>query len=145
MPTRKKRGGAYSVKYAGREAAGNLRRRGNTLQKPNIRMNEADPKKLYTVVIWDPDAPHSPSFLHWLVVNISGGDIARGTTVQPYHPPSPPAGSGEHRYYVGLYEQGAGSLGIKKVSQTGFDIDTFVSRYGLIEKGLKMIKVKPGY
>lgn len=132
------------MKYAGREAEGNLRRRNNTLAAPNVRMNEVQPDKLYTIVIWDPDAPKSPSFLHWLVTNIPGGDISQGNVVQPYYPPSPPAGSGEHRYYVGLYEQ-SGRLPIKKISQTGFDIDTFMSRNGLNEKGLKMIKVKPGY
>lgn len=142
MPTRKKRGGAYSVKYAGKEAANNLRRRDNTLRAPDIRFNEADPKKLYTIVIWDPDAPREPSFLHWLVVNIPGGDVARGTVVQKYYPPTPP--DKEHRYYVGLYEQ-SGPISIKSVKQTGFNIETFVSRYGLTEKGLKVVKVRPGY
>ncbi len=130
------------MKYAGKEAMGNLRRRGNTLAAPNVRLNEADPTKLYTIVIWDPDAPREPSFLHWLVTNIPGGDVARGTVVQKYYPPTPP--DKEHRYYVGLYEQ-SGRLGIKKVSQTGFDIDAFVSRHALIQKGLKMVKVRPGY
>ncbi len=144
MPTRKKRGGAYSVKYAGREAANNLRRRANTLRAPDIRMDEAQPDKLYTLVIWDPDAPHKPSFLHWLVTNIPGGDISRGTVVQTYHPPSPPAGSGEHRYYVGLYEQ-PGKINVGKLPRTGFHINTFTSKYGLLKRGIKMIKVKPGY
>jgi phosphatidylethanolamine-binding protein (PEBP) family uncharacterized protein len=144
MPTRKKRGGDYSVKYAGREAANNLRRRANTLRAPNVRMNEVQPDKLYTIIIWDPDAPHSPSFLHWLVTNIPGDDIARGTVLQSYYPPSPPAGSGEHRYYIGLYEQSR-QISPGKVNQNGFQIDSFVSRFGLIEKGLKMIKVKPGF
>lgn len=144
MPTRKKRGGGYSVKYAGREAANNLRRRANTIQAPNVRMNEVEPDKLYTIVIWDPDAPKSPSFLHWLVTNIPSGDVSQGNIIQPYYPPSPPEGSGTHRYYIGLYEQ-SGRLGLKKISQTGFDIDAFVSQNGLIRKGVKMVKVKPGY
>lgn len=142
MPTRKKRGGAYSVKYAGIEAANNLRRRANTLRAPNVHLNEADPKKLYTVVIWDPDAPRSPSFLHWLVTNIPGGDITRGDTIQSYTPPSPP--DKQHRYYVGLYEQ-PGRISVGKIAQTGFEIDRFTTKYGLVEKGLKMVKVKPGY
>lgn len=144
MPTRKKRGGAYSVKYAGREAANNLRRRANTLRAPDVRLNEMEPEKLYTIVIWDPDAPQNPSFLHWLVVNIPGGDVARGDTLQAYYPPSPPAGSGEHRYYVGLYEQ-RGPMSVGKVGQTGFNIDKFTSRHGLIKKGVKMVRVKPGF
>lgn len=144
MPTRKKRGGAYSVKYAGREAANNLRRRGNTLRAPDVQLNEADPAKLYTIVIWDPDAPHAPSFLHWMVTNIPGGDISRGQVVQAYYPPTPPAGSGDHRYYVGLYEQ-PGKITVGKVSQTGFNIDTFTSKYRLVKRGVKMVRVKHGY
>ena len=144
MPTRKKRGGAYSVKYAGREAANNLRRRANTLRAPDVRLNEMDPQKLYTIVIWDPDAPKSPSFLHWLVVNIPGGDVAKGNTIQAYYPPSPPAGSGEHRYYVGLYQQ-KGKISVGKMAQTGFNIDSFVSRFALVKKGVKMVKVEPGF
>ena len=132
------------MKYAGREAANNLRRRANTLRAPDIRMDEAQPDKLYTIIIWDPDAPHDPSFLHWLVTNIPGGDISHGRVIQPYTPPSPPAGSGEHRYYVGLYEQSQ-RISVGKVAQTGFDIKTFTSKYGLIKKGVKMVRVKPGY
>ena len=132
------------MKYAGREAANNLRRRANTLRAPDIRMDEAQPDKLYTIIIWDPDAPHRPSFLHWLVTNIPGGDISRGRVIQPYTPPSPPAGSGEHRYYVGLYEQSQ-RISVGKVAQTGFDMKTFTSKYGLIKKGVKMVRVKPGY
>lgn len=144
MATRKKRGGAYSVSYAGREAAGNLRRRNNTLTAPNIRYNEAGPETLYTVVIWDPDAPREPSFLHWLVVNAPGADLSRGTVLQEYYPPTPPAGSGEHRYYVGLYEQ-SGSLDLSSIPQTGFSIEDFTGRHGLKEKGLKMVRVKAGF
>jgi phosphatidylethanolamine-binding protein (PEBP) family uncharacterized protein len=142
MPTRKKRGGAYSVKYAGREAANNLRRRANTLRAPDIRMNEADPKKLYTIIIWDPDAPKSPSFLHWLVTNIPGGEISRGDVIQEYYPPTPP--DGEHRYFVGLYEQ-SGPISVGNIGRTGFDADRFISKYRLVKKGVKMVKVKPGY
>lgn len=144
MPTRKKRGGAYSVKYAGREAAGNLRRRANTMRAPDVRMNEMDPEKLYTIVIWDPDAPREPSFLHWLVTNIPGGNIGNGDTIQSYYPPSPPAGSGEHKYFVGLYEQSR-PISVGDIKQTGFDIDRFVRKYRLLEKGVKMVRVKPGY
>lgn len=142
MPTRKKRGGAYSVKYAGREAANNLRRRANTLRAPDVRMNEADPSKLYTIVIWDPDAPREPSFLHWFVTNIPGGSVERGDVIQSYYPPTPP--DKEHRYYVGLYEQ-SGKIKVGKVPRTNFDIDSFTSKYGLKQKGVKMVRVKPGY
>lgn len=138
----KKRGGAYSVQYAGIEAANNLRRRANTLQAPTVRYNEAEPEKLYTLVLWDPDAPRQPSFLHWLVIDIPGMDIAKGTIIQEYYPPTPP--DREHRYYLGLYEQ-KGAISPQKIPQTGFSIENFVSQHGLLEKGVKMVRVKPGF
>jgi len=60
---------------------------------------------LKTVLIYDQDAPQPPPgnvnspFLHYLAVN-SGRDI-----IMPYTPPSPPAGSQPHTYYVELYHQ----------------------------------------
>ena len=51
----------------------------------------------------DPDAPSctNPSkkyYLHWLKIN-------NNDNVMPFVPPTPPKGSGEHRYYIILYEQ----------------------------------------
>jgi hypothetical protein len=45
---------------------------------------------------------------------------------------------------VGLYEQ-PGKITVGKMGQTGFNIDTFTSKYGLVKKGVKMVRVKPGF
>lgn len=140
MPSQKKRGGAFSVQFSGKEAQGNLRSRKNTLQAPNVHYTEADPNQLYCLIIWDPDAPHSPSYLHFLVTNIKGGNLSTGKIILPYTPPTPPAGSGVHRYYVGLYSQST-PLSINSMERTGFSIDSFTGQYHLTEVGLKMVKV----
>src|SRR5262249_47470453 len=45
---------------------------------------------------------------HWLVMNIpGGGPIAMGQTILPYAPPTPPAGTGPHRYVLILCKQPA--------------------------------------
>jgi phosphatidylethanolamine-binding protein (PEBP) family uncharacterized protein len=141
MPHKKReiRGGAsdFSVSFAGQEAANNLRNRQNTLQSPNISYRANTSDDLYSLVIWDPDAPN-PSFLHWMVVNIPEDQILSGTTIQPYHPPTPP--SGTHRYYVGLFKQ-KNPIQPSFPSRTGFSIDSFVNQYDLEENGRKMIKV----
>ena len=136
MPTHKKRGGSYSVKYAGKEAAGNLRPRENTLRNPNISYNSSE-NELYTIIIYDPDAPN-PSFLHWLIVNIPEDKIQDGDTIVDYKPPTPP--SGQHRYYVNLYKQ-TRPLQLSPPERSRFNIQQFVQKNNLQEIGSKMIQV----
>lgn len=77
---------------------------------PIIVLNRANVNKYYTLVMLDPDAP-SPknwaarSWLHWLVVNIKDANVESGFTVTEYNPPTPPEGSGMHRYVFLLIEQ----------------------------------------
>lgn len=137
---RRQRGGTYSVTYAGREADGSLRPRSNTLAPPSIHYPEADPEDLYSLIIWDPDAPHNPSYLHWLVMNIPADQIDRGSTILPYTPPTPPPCSGVHRYYVGLYKQPS-QISVGQIKRTGFSIDSFTGLYGLDQVGIKLVKV----
>jgi phosphatidylethanolamine-binding protein (PEBP) family uncharacterized protein len=136
MPGLKNR--AYSVKFAGKEAANNLRPRGNTLTAPNVSYTSQD-NDMYTLVIWDPDAPN-PSFLHWLVINIPEDQVQNGETIVDYTPPTPP--SGTHRYFVGLYRQPM-TLNLGEISdRAGFSIEAFIKKYGLQESGVKMIRVQ---
>ncbi|XP_030383422.1 protein D3 [Scaptodrosophila lebanonensis] len=70
----------------------------------------ADPETLYTLCMTDPDAPsrQDPKFRewhHWLVVNIPGGDIAKGEVLSAYIGSGPPPGTGLHRYVFLVYEQ----------------------------------------
>lgn len=66
----------------------------------------------YMVVMVDPDAPSRASarlrfWRHWLVLNVPNNcDIKAGDTVTEYAGPSPPKGSGPHRYALIVYCQG---------------------------------------
>jgi phosphatidylethanolamine-binding protein (PEBP) family uncharacterized protein len=138
MPGPSTRASSYSVKFAGKEAANNLRPRGNTFVAPNVKYTSQQ-NDMYTVVIWDPDAPN-PSFLHWLVINIPEDRVQDGETIIDYMPPTPP--SGTHRYYVGLYRQPKPLNTAMSLSRTAFSIDAFVKMYSLQESGVKMVRVQ---
>ncbi|KAK6060093.1 phosphatidylethanolamine-binding protein [Cooperia oncophora] len=67
------------------------------ISKPSLKWN-AEQAALYTVVMIDADAPsrkdpHLSEFLHWLVINIPGQSINRGSEEFPYRPPRPPVGT----------------------------------------------------
>ncbi|XP_028030844.1 protein D1-like [Bombyx mandarina] len=64
----------------------------------------------YTLAMVDPDAPsrENPKFRewhHWLVGNISGGNIGKSEILSEYIGSGPPKGTGLHRYIFLLYKQ----------------------------------------
>jgi phosphatidylethanolamine-binding protein (PEBP) family uncharacterized protein len=75
----------------------------NSQFKPKIDY-QADVNNLYTLIMHDPDAP-AGNHLHWVVINIPGNDINKGTTLLEYTGPAPPKGSGTHKYIFLLIEQ----------------------------------------
>jgi phosphatidylethanolamine-binding protein (PEBP) family uncharacterized protein len=77
--------------------------------EPKIHYSEIFPNrqkidKYYTFIIVDPDAP-TGFHIHQCIYNIPGDKVQKGTVLLPYYPPTPPKGSGEHRYFSILYEQ----------------------------------------
>ncbi|CAD5116608.1 DgyrCDS5481 [Dimorphilus gyrociliatus] len=80
-----------------------------TQNEPNIEIGEDD-DCYRTLVMFDPDAPSATlpimaQFRHWLVVNIKGSDMNSGDTKVTYMGPSPPKGTGPHRYIFAVYKQ----------------------------------------
>jgi len=83
---------------------------GQVLERPRLNYN-VHANKFYTVAMVDPDAPSrarpvNAQWLHWLVVNIPGRDAMRGDILVEYAPPTPPEGTGTHRYVFLVLEQG---------------------------------------
>lgn len=79
--------------------------------EPKIHYSEIFPNrqkidKYYTFIIVDPDAP-TGFHIHQCIYNIPGDKVQKGTVLLPYYPPTPPKGSGEHRYFCIVYEQSA--------------------------------------
>lgn len=73
-------------------------------QNPVTINFNGDPQKLYTILMYDPNASTGP-YLHYEVVNAPAGDISKGATVFPYVPPNPPAQTGVHNYIFLVLEQ----------------------------------------
>src|SRR5690349_875068 len=72
-------------------------------QYPVIQFN-GDPNTLYTLIMYDLDAPQGP-FIHYKVSNIPGGEINRGDVIIPYTPPNPPSNTGVHTYVIDVLSQ----------------------------------------
>lgn len=77
--------------------------------KPEVKF-DADPSAFYTLLMHDPDAPSraeptSGEIQHWLVVNITGGDVGKGQEMTAYRGSGAPQGTGFHRYVFLMYRQ----------------------------------------
>ncbi|XP_020910884.1 protein D2 [Exaiptasia diaphana] len=121
---------------------------------PEIQFSSASNTKKYTVVMIDPDAPSNSrptqrSWLHYLAVNIEGSDIQNfvslsdslSSTVE-YNPPTPPGGSGLHRYIIYVLQQ-SGSVNPGSFFQRGkFKIDKFVEDHSLTPVASNMFKTE---
>uniref|UniRef100_A0A1L8DS88 Large ribosomal subunit protein mL38 n=1 Tax=Nyssomyia neivai TaxID=330878 RepID=A0A1L8DS88_9DIPT len=67
-------------------------------------------ESLWTLIMTTPDGHLEKStgeYVHWLVTNITNGDVNSGDTIVPYLQPFPARGLGYHRYIFILYKQNA--------------------------------------
>lgn len=109
---------------------------------PQLEWN-ADPSTYYTVVMLSPDAPSRDnpmyrSWLHWLVVNVPGMDLAKGQVIADYFGPIPPNGSGLCRYVILVYEQSdkldfeEKKIDLKNAEDhSNFDVEKFAAKYDM--------------
>ena len=73
-----------------------------TQNQPKVIITQGD-KQYSSLFMYDPDAVNG-IFVHWLVLNIPQDNlITQGETKREYYPPSPPKGSGKHKYMFKLY------------------------------------------
>ena len=113
-----------------------------TAHEPYPVWTAPTPPTLYAIMCWDPDVPQGKSFLHWLVVNCSGSDNSDGKIIASWQPPSPPPGSGEHRYILALLKQDK-PLDIPQVTdRTNFHPKNFAAQHGLSAIAYKGFRVE---
>lgn len=112
-----------------------------TAHEPYPVWTAPTPPTMYTIICWDPDAPKK-SFLHWLIINCAAADNAEGKVINSWAPPSPPPGTGEHRYIIGLFKQNA-PINVPEITdRTGFNPTTFATQYGVTPLAYKGFRVK---
>jgi len=105
-----------------------------TVKKPHqVQFTPRSPDDFYTLILCDPDAPTKlrpvlREFIHWVVMNIPGGDVAAGVEIASYVGACPPYQSGVHRYCFCLYKQAAK---FSPAEIATIKSDTFNSRTGI--------------
>ncbi|XP_030062169.1 large ribosomal subunit protein mL38 [Microcaecilia unicolor] len=69
---------------------------------------EAEEGSLWTLLLTNPDGhlrETEAEYMHWLVGNIPGNQVASGEEICHYFPPFPAKGTGYHRYIFILFKQ----------------------------------------
>nr|XP_036306469.1 phosphatidylethanolamine-binding protein 4 [Pipistrellus kuhlii] len=97
----------------------------------------------YMLVMVDPDAPSRASpqaryWRHWLVVDIKGADLKKGTVkgqeLTTYEPPTPPPQTGFHRYQFSVFLQDGKAISLlpQESAARGFwGLEQFLIRFQL--------------
>jgi len=107
--------------------------------EPHVFWKVISPDTLYTLICWDPDA-QAKSWLHWLIVNCSSGSLKNGVHVMNWSPPTPPKGSGLHRYIFGLFQQ-SGTLTLDAPAHGGFHVANFAAQNKLTPIAYKGMRI----
>jgi Raf kinase inhibitor-like YbhB/YbcL family protein len=96
---------------------------------PHVRWSGAPKEtKSFALTIWDPDAPTTVGYWHWLVFNIPAncteiqeGKVPHGAIegytdfgVSQYGGPAPPPGHGPHHYHIRVYALDVEKLPLEK-------------------------------
>ncbi len=125
MPQRSNTG--LTVMFGAQAATAN----GPTMQQdatsgtPEVSWTAPGRGTLYTLLVWDPDAP-AKSYLHWMAINCDGPNPYSGEEILSWTPPSPPPGTGEHRYIFGLFSHSS-PLQANAPVRANFNVATFVA------------------
>jgi phosphatidylethanolamine-binding protein (PEBP) family uncharacterized protein len=115
---------------------------------PCLRLLNKQPGELYSIIMWDLDAPlgcndiradpkdGNSGFLHWWIANISigKGDVCEwADEIAKYFSPNPPQGTINHRYMFYLFKQGSkiDMKGISDRERPGYNIRKIVKKYNM--------------
>lgn len=108
-----------------------------TAQQPLTMEWIANPNSLYTIMLYDMDAPYpapnnnkSP-YLNLLVTNVKGMDILSGSSLIPYEAPYPPPNSLPHTYNADVYYQPQHITPVQHRVRNNFNLMEFTQRHNL--------------
>lgn len=140
LSRRRQRGGATTPELLVRflsgvraeVAPGPLVSKEKVTEKPRVELLGSP--YLKTLVCTDPDAPGGNApWLHWLVTNWKGEELESQPSgeLMGWAPPTPPPGSGEHRYVFRVFKQRGAISAAKPLGRAAFPLESFVSAHGL--------------
>ena len=116
----------------------------DTTYAPTIKLY---PIRYSTLIMYDPDSvgnrvPDSIQlpYLHLLVINIKNGDVNTGDIIVTYAKPTPPPGTGNHRYIFEQLEQPS-PFTFATPERDKFDINNFKKQHNLALKATKMFHI----
>ncbi|ELU11165.1 hypothetical protein CAPTEDRAFT_202306 [Capitella teleta] len=101
---------------------------------PRIKYPSANPDKLYFLLMVDPDAPNpvDPTLRYWRHWAVGDIKTKKDAFIPEYAPPSPPPGTGEHRYQFLLVEQSSKGAYQPITGDRGhFNLCNYLDRSGL--------------
>jgi phosphatidylethanolamine-binding protein (PEBP) family uncharacterized protein len=98
-----------------------------TQKQPEIKFS-FDKSKKYVLIMYDPDAI-SGTYIHWIISDITDGNINNGIVLTEYKGPAPPAKTGKHRYIFELYEQD--SVVINPIKERSMSIENIRTKLDL--------------
>ncbi|RIA91471.1 phosphatidylethanolamine-binding protein [Glomus cerebriforme] len=115
-----------------------------------ILTNFHEEKRLYTLIMVDPDMPDTLNKTYqtewnWLIINIplnvTNPDISGGEVILPYIPPHPPKGTKYHRYTLAILEQPNNQkIEIPKNMDRVKNVREFMSEYNLTLRGASFFR-----
>ncbi|KNC96663.1 uncharacterized protein SPPG_07875 [Spizellomyces punctatus DAOM BR117] len=133
---------ALDISYKNRKVSlGNEISPSEAEHEPKVSFSPPNPDDLYTLVLADPDAPsrEHPAkrcWRHWVVTDITHGDVKKGKVVTSYHPPTPPKGTHLHRYVFILFAQSKSLRHLKlPEDRGGWHVQEFADQYDLKPEG----------
>ncbi|KAK4322604.1 hypothetical protein Pmani_006656 [Petrolisthes manimaculis] len=103
-----------------------------------VTYTEAVQSEKYTLVLTDPDAPRheeGEAWLHWIHTGLKGSDLSQGKLtghdLVVYNPPTPPKGTGTHRYALFLYREEGQQQDTSVRKRGRFSLHQYAERNGL--------------
>jgi phosphatidylethanolamine-binding protein (PEBP) family uncharacterized protein len=136
VKTKKYSGGSMEVIYPTFSVNNQTVSQNQASKMPKIQLY---PIRYSTFIMYDPDAI-SGTYLHYMVVNIKNGILTSGDEIIPYAGPTPPPGSGTHRYIFEQYEQSS-PFSIAAPERSKFDLSNFKKTHNLALKATKLFNV----
>jgi phosphatidylethanolamine-binding protein (PEBP) family uncharacterized protein len=113
------------ISYKGEPVSGQMLSQSLTRNRPNLALMPKPFNGKYLILMLDPDVPPKPlrTFTH--LVSIYDASLKKMddtmSDVVSYYPPTPPAGSGIHRYQFSLYNISDLKMSVPTLNEVGGD------------------------